>query len=307
MEMQRERLLDLIDLVNVHDVEKYCGEAAPRDEWDTHSVATRYRERYSEDLKDIEGIGARDDLAHVMFKQAEESFDAREKDVPVEYLLRAFRMLVLEEIDRAWIDHLTNMDHLRDGIGLRGYGQKDPKLEFKKEGFDMFTAMMVSVNGGVLQKLFQTQLNRAQDVERLEEREQRIAHEREASMQYAHADSDGLEDEAAMQAALESLGLEASQVQAVRRGGPSSRNRRGGSQGQSMPPAPVSSDAPPAEGSAASEPPASAEFIQPVRRSGPKVGRNDVCPCGSGKKYKACHGAKPADDAEATSDGTRDA
>ncbi len=309
MQMQRERLLDLIDLVNVHDVEKYCAEAAPRDEWDTHSVATRFRERYSEELKDIEGVGARDDLAHVMFKQAEESFDAREKDVPVEYLLRAFRMLVLEEIDRAWIDHLTNMDHLRDGIGLRGYGQKDPKLEFKKEGFDMFTAMMVSVNGGVLQKLFQTQLNRAQDVERLEEREQRIAHEREASMQYAHADSDGLEDEAAMQAALESLGLEASQVQTVRRGGPSSRNRRGGSSGQSMPPAPVSSDAPPAEGSATSEPApaASAEFIQPVRRSGPKVGRNDACPCGSGKKYKACHGAKPADDAEATTDGTRDA
>jgi preprotein translocase subunit SecA len=52
------------------------------------------------------------------------------------------RGLLLEEIDRAWIDHLTNMDHLRDGIGLRGYGQRDPKLEFKKEGFDMFKAMM---------------------------------------------------------------------------------------------------------------------------------------------------------------------
>ena len=119
-----------------------------------------------------------------------------------------------------------------------------------------------------------------------EEREQRIAHEREASMQFAHADSDGLEDEAAMQAALESLGLEASQVQTVRRGGPSARNRRGGSQSPSLP-----SDAP-ADEAGASEPApaASAEFIQPVRRSGPKVGRNDPCPCGSGKKYKQCHG-----------------
>jgi len=309
MQMQRERLLDLIDHVNVHDVEKFCAEAAPRDEWDTRALASRFSERYSEELKDVDGVGSREDLAHAMFKQAEGSFDAREKDVPLEYLLRAFRMLVLEEIDRAWIDHLTNMDHLRDGIGLRGYGQKDPKLEFKKEGFDMFTAMMNSVNDGVLQKLFQTQLQRAQDVERLEEREQRIAHEREASMQFAHADSDGLEDEAAMQAALEALGLEASQVQTVRRSGPSSRGRRGASQSPAGAAPP--SDAP--EPSASLEPPAPsvpAEMILPVRRSGPKVGRNDPCPCGSGKKYKACHGAKPADEAEggaAPAEGNREA
>jgi preprotein translocase subunit SecA len=301
MQMQRERLLDLIDYVNVHDVEKFCPETAPRDEWDTRSLASRFRERFNEELTDIEGIGSREDLARVMFEQAERIFEARAKDVPIEYLLRAFRMLILEEIDRAWIDHLTNMDHLRDGIGLRGYGQRDPKLEFKKEGFDMFTAMMNSVNNNVLQKLFQMQLHRAQDVERLEEREQRIAQQREASMQFAHADATGLEDEAAMQAALEALGLEPSQVQTVRRSGPSARGRRGTAQGTGTP---SPSLPPPSEPPAAAEPPAPSippEMIQPVRRSGPKVGRNDPCPCGSGKKYKACHGAKPTEEGEATS------
>jgi preprotein translocase subunit SecA len=289
LQQQRERMLDLVDTVNVQDVEKYCAETASRDDWDTHSIATRFKERYGVEFKDYEHLGNREDLAHAMFKQAEQHFEARGKDVPVEYLLRAFRMLVLEEIDRAWIDHLTNMDHLRDGIGLRGYGQKDPKLEFKKEGFDMFTAMMHTVDSNVLTKLFHTEFRAAEDVERFEEREQRMAADRERSMQFNHAGSQGIEDEAAMQAALESLGLDASQVQTVRRRQPGSR--RGGG-GASLPPPATGDTAGP---DAYSPPEASIppESIQAVRRSGPKVGRNDPCPCGSGKKYKACHGLKP--------------
>ncbi|MFO0650588.1 MAG: preprotein translocase subunit SecA [Polyangiales bacterium] len=299
LQQQRERMLDLIDTVNVYDVEKFCPETAARDDWDTHSVATRFKERYGVELTDIDHIGHREDLAHAMFTQAEKFFDERAKDVPVEYLLRAFRMLVLEEIDRAWIDHLTNMDHLRDGIGLRGYGQKDPKLEFKKEGFDMFTAMMHSVDSNVLTKLFHTEFRRAEDVERFEEREQRMAAERERSMQFNHQDSTGLEDEAAMQAALESLGLEPSQVQTVRRRQPGSR--RGG--GASAAPPPASGDAAAPVDAPPPAAPIATENIQTVRRSGPKVGRNDPCPCGSGKKYKSCHGARPEGAAEAAPEG----
>ncbi len=294
---QRERMLDLIDTVNVHDVEKFCPENASRDDWDTHSIATRFKERFGIELKDVDHLGNREDLAHAMFAQAEAHFESRGKDVPIEYLLRAFRMLVLEEIDRAWIDHLTNMDHLRDGIGLRGYGQRDPKLEFKKEGFDMFTAMMASVDSNVLSKLFHTEFRRAEDVERFEERETAMAAQRERSMQFNHQDSAGLEDEAAMQAALESLGLEASQVQTVRRRQPGSR--RGGNTSLPPPAAPESSS--PSDDAPAPTPSIPAESIQAVRRSGPKVGRNDPCPCGSGKKYKACHGASPEGAADGAS------
>jgi preprotein translocase subunit SecA len=69
-------------------------------------------------------------------------------------LLRVFRHFYLEEIDRQWVEHLTNMEHLRDGIGLRGYGQRDPKQEYKKEGYDVFVTMMASTSSNVCTKLF---------------------------------------------------------------------------------------------------------------------------------------------------------
>jgi preprotein translocase subunit SecA len=296
LQSQRERMLDLIDTVNVHDVEKYCPENASRDDWDLHSITVRFKERYGLELKDGDHVGAREDLAHLMFKQAEGWFEEREKKVPVEYLLRAFRMLVLEEIDRAWIDHLTNMDHLRDGIGLRGYGQKDPKLEFKKEGFDMFTAMMVTVNSNVLTKLYHTEFRGAEDVVRLEEQEHNMIAQRERGMKFNHMDSNGLEDEAAMQASLEALGIEPSQVQGVRRRQPGSR--RGATAPVSTPSVRPSSEDVAALMDEPATPSIPMENIQSVRRSGPKIGRNDACPCGSGKKYKQCHGAKPGENTD---------
>ena len=74
-----------------------------------------------------------------------------------ELMLRVFRHYYLEEIDKAWVEHLTNMEHLRDGIGLRGYGQKDPKQEYKKEGYDIFVTMMASTSSNVCSKVFSVQ------------------------------------------------------------------------------------------------------------------------------------------------------
>ena len=306
LQAQRERLLDLIDTVNVHDVEKHCPENATRDDWNTTAIDSLFFERYGENLKEVDHVGSRDDMAHALFKQAEGLYEAREKEVEVEFLLRAFRALMLEEIDRAWIDHLTNMDHLRDGIGLRGYGQRDPKLEFKKEGFDMFTAMMHSVNSKVLQKLFHTEFRKAADVEQFEEREARRLAEMERRMVFSHPDSMGMdaEDEAALLQTLEGLGLQPQQVETVRRAGPGSRRGGGGggaAQPSSRAPAPEASLPPPA---VPAEPPVAVENIQAVRRGGPKVGRNDLCPCGSGKKYKKCHGAEPGSpEASASAEG----
>ena len=71
----------------------------------------------------------------------------REKELGVEIALRIFRHIYIETIDEAWVDHLSNMEHLRDGIGLRGYGQRDPKNEYKKEGYNLFLNMMAKVSG----------------------------------------------------------------------------------------------------------------------------------------------------------------
>src|SRR6476660_2960713 len=103
-----------------------------------------------------------------------------------ELLLRVFRHFYLEEIDRAWVEHLTNMEHLRDGIGLRGYGQRDPKQEYKKEGYDIFITMMAATNANVATKLFKVQVQKETEIERME-REDLERHTREAqSLQMRH-------------------------------------------------------------------------------------------------------------------------
>jgi preprotein translocase subunit SecA len=183
------------------------------------------------------------------------------------------------------------MDHLRDGIGLRGYGQRDPKLEFKKEGFDMFQAMESSVNHSVLQKLFQTNFRQPEaDVQLLEAAEMRRFQQRQRSMVTQHPDYDpGLSDEA-IEPPVEAPPVDTTALSAVRAKGPSSR-RRGAAPSSSASSEPASSEA--SEASPREDPPS--EHLQPVRRSGPKIGRNDPCPCGSGKKYKVCHGQSGAE------------
>ena len=103
-----------------------------------------------------------------------------------ELLMRVFRHFYLEDIDKQWVEHLTNMEHLRDGIGLRGYGQRDPKQEYKKEGYDIFVTMMAAVSSNVVTKVMRVQLQKESEIERLE-REDYERHQRAAqSLQLRH-------------------------------------------------------------------------------------------------------------------------
>ena len=103
-----------------------------------------------------------------------------------ELFLRVFRHFYLEEIDQAWVEHLTNMEHLRDGIGLRGYGQRDPKQEYKKEGYDIF----VDDDGGdelnVATKLFKAQVRKDTDIERMEREDLEHHAAQQRAMQLRH-------------------------------------------------------------------------------------------------------------------------
>jgi preprotein translocase subunit SecA len=167
-----------------------------------------------------------------------------------ELLMRVFRHFYLEDIDKQWVEHLTNMEHLRDGIGLRGYGQRDPKQEYKKEGYDIFVTMMAAVSSNVVSKVMRVRLQKESEIERLE-REDYERHQRAAqSLQLRH-------------------GGEAVE----------------GEEAQSAPPPPPR------------------RSVAPVKREQPKIGRNDLCPCGSGEKFKKCHGAaleeEGSDDAQA--------
>ncbi len=184
-----------------------------------------------------------DDLREKMFSTAEAHFKEKEQATGEDVMRQFEKALVLNVLDQQWKDHLSNMDYLRQGIHLRGYAQKQPKQEYKRESFAMFSDMLETLKREVTKLLARVQIRTEDDVERVDENRRKPQ-----NMQFQHAEA-------------------ASAV-----GGAQAQAQAGGGAGQ-QPPAP-------AQGS----------DQQPFIRDGRKVGRNEPCPCGSGKKYKQCHG-----------------
>jgi preprotein translocase subunit SecA len=166
------------------------------------------------------------DLSQLIATQTEAAYDAKEAKLGNETMRELEKMVLLTTIDQLWKDHLLAMDHLREGIGLRGYGQKDPLLEYKKEGFNYFQLMYGQISYDVVRKLFEVQVQREEEIQQMQPEAPKMV------MSHGEEVVDG--------------------------GAVSAPARR------------------------------SAEASTP---DGTKVGRNDPCPCGSGKKYKKCHGA----------------
>jgi preprotein translocase subunit SecA len=198
--------------------------------------------------------------------------------------MRIFRTIYLEEIDRAWVDHLTNMEHLRDGIGLRGYGQRDPKLEYKIEGYEIFVNMMAAVSGGVSQKLFRAEVRR----EQAEKQADQLEMERLAELQKAlqglvtrHDNPDGTEPEGPPESAEDFARAlaRAQRLQDERRRSLGGSNEARADSGERM-------------ASLIDEP-----EHEPAPPAATAVSREEPCPCGSGEPFKQCHGAFLEDDA----------
>ncbi|HVR63005.1 MAG TPA: preprotein translocase subunit SecA [Polyangia bacterium] len=237
MIQQRERLLDLSEEMIQTLLEELCPPREHAEDWDLAALGTAVKERFGFEPSFDDKILEREILAESLWAQLEKIIEAREAEFSLPVLLYFARYFYLEEIDQRWIDHLKAMEALREGIGLRGYGQKDPKQEYKKEGFVIFGEMMGIIGRNVCEKLYHMQLRR----------------ESEAAAPNVPAQ----QPRKAPRRTIESGGGTAPQT--ASNGGP----------------------AQPEEG-------------RPVRRNEPKVGRNDPCPCGSGKKYKKCHGAVAA-------------
>jgi preprotein translocase subunit SecA len=167
---QRERLLDLLDRIIGAMVEESCPPKKPPEDWDWGGIFQGFKEHFSTDLPDeVSHISDAELLAQDLYTRAEKLYQEREKEVGIEFILRVFRHVYLEELDKAWIDHLTEMDHLRDSIGLRGYGQKDPKQEYKKEGYTLFVNMVARVSSNVVTKVFTINVKREEEEAQIEE------------------------------------------------------------------------------------------------------------------------------------------
>jgi preprotein translocase subunit SecA len=239
MIQQRERLLDLCEQMLQEIVDEHCPANEHAEDWDLDALRSAIKERFNFDAKvDESKLMERETLESALWDDVEKVIEAREAELQLPGLLFWSRRFFLQEIDERWIDHLKSMEALREGIGLRGYGQKDPKQEYKKEGFVIFGEMMVSIGRNVCDKLFHMQVQRDESAA--------------AAQQQAQA-----------------------QAQAQRKA-----RRTIESGGGAEPRAAANGGGQPGQ-----------EEGKTVRRDQPKVGRNDPCPCGSGKKYKKCHGA----------------
>jgi preprotein translocase subunit SecA len=248
-------------------LEQFAPEKAHPDDWDIEGLRKQVLTAFGVDMQ-AEGIRAeqlsRTELGDAIFEKLRERYDAKEKLIGPDALRYHERMIMLSVLDSQWKDHLLSMDHLKEGIGLRGYGQHDPLVEYKRESFQMFEAMMQRFQDETVRYLYLMQVVAGPESDRIRR---------------------GPDDEDS-------------------EGGPAVRVPvpGGGGDGGRRPP----------RASATSMDSLEEEFqrrkrreleaarlagsgdyqgVQQVVRSSARVGRNDPCPCGSGKKYKKCCGA----------------
>ncbi len=211
-------------------VDTYCPEDKEPQDWDRDSLEHELESYFGLRLTAADvswETVTRAALEEALNTAVEARFEERERTLGAEAFAQLARYIMLSVLDAQWKDHLLVLDHLKEGIGMRAYGQRDPLVEYKRESFELFQEMMERVEDQVVQYLFRVEL-----VAQVPER-RRVAPAR-ASKQEVSA---------------------------------------------------LAGQRPEAERSPTAGPPTT------VRRSVPKVGRNDPCPCGSGKKYKKCHGA----------------
>jgi len=248
---QRERLYDLSHTQMASIIEKVLDPETPEDEWNWDNLEDALNEAYGTELELDQGTP--DEAATQTWPELEKQLAKREKELSRAWLMYFLRHFYLEEIDQQWIEHLKTMDALREGINLVGYGQKDPKKEYKKVGFTMFSEMMDRIQENVIKKVFHVQIQRQEAaVPALKDKEREMIEK-------------GVADKSEDEGEGEADGAEGQERAAKRRGAR----------------------------------PAGEPQAAPVKRERPKVGRNDPCPCGSGKKYKKCHGK----DEEASAEG----
>ena len=210
---------------------QYLNPDVAPDDWDIDNYKLQIRTVYDLDVDaeriDI-GTMTSPEVVEVIWEQLKRKYAEKEQQIGPEAMRTYERIIMLNIIDAQWKDHLLSLDHLKQGIGLVGYGQKDPLVEYKKQSFDLFQEMLDRIDTSTIRSLFNLQVVAEQPPETLRQR------------------------------------------RLPRR--PSALTFTGPNQGA----APAGEEA---------------GKIKTVVRDQPKVGRNDPCPCGSGKKYKKCHGA----------------
>jgi preprotein translocase subunit SecA len=206
-----DRIFSMMDEVVDEILDIYCPQEKDREEWDMKGLSDAVYGVFSV-IPEIASTNLVS-LREILIKEIKSVYGSKESEIGSEMMRYLEKIILLQVVDSQWKDHLLAMDHLKEGIGLRGYGQRDPLVEYKKEAFDMFSEMTERISTEVLRRLFKILIQKQETIRREQKKQIQLNYNR-------------------------------------------------------------------GEGSS---------VMQTVRR-GRKVGRNDPCPCGSGRKYKKCCG-----------------
>ena len=243
-------LLSLAEDILDSQIETYAAREADVDQWDLDALKREAYRVFGVDVSRLDfSDKTSDEIREALWEQARSSYEQKEKLVGQDVLQRVERDIMLQIVDQQWKDHLYSLDHLKEGIGLRGYGQRDPLVEYKKESFALFQAMKDRVDEEIVRYLWWLRPMVAEEA----------IPRRQAQRSLILSGGGSGQLQPAFAGALQSASAGAAPTGA---GGPR--------------PARIGGDD---------------AVVKTVRRDEPKVGRNDPCPCGSGKKYKKCHGA----------------
>lgn len=174
-EALKENLYSIIDEVAYDISENYVPDKIDSDEYDQSELQKAVKRMFNIDIdfvETLEGDMSEGAVASLIMERAKEYYEEKEKEIGGETLRQVERFVMLQSLDYLWKDHLLNMDHLREGIGLRGYAQRNPLYEYKREGYDTFSLMMMRFNEEICEKLFKVQPLREIDIESIERKRQ---------------------------------------------------------------------------------------------------------------------------------------
>jgi preprotein translocase subunit SecA len=246
-----ERITELRHQVFTELVRVHVPAESVEEQWDVAALQKALESEWLLAVALVEQVAASeqitdDDIVKLVLDASDTQYRGKVETVGAEAFAGFERSVLLQVIDQHWREHLAMLDHLRQGIHLRGYAQKNPKQEYKREAFELFALMQNRVRNDVTRLLMTVRVETAEQAEQAGEQ---LAPAEPVNVSYGHPDFAQAQAAAGEEANAEALAVSLQQV-----------------------------------------PGADDEGQQPFKRYGRKIGRNDPCPCGSGRKYKACHG-----------------
>ena len=223
-------------------IDSYIPPMSVEEQWDIPGLERQLEAEFAVTLPLQQWLDEDDKLHEEAMREriideVQQAYDRKCESVGPD-MRRIEKQIMLQVLDTLWKEHLATMDHLRQGIHLRAYAQKNPKQEYKRESFELFQSLLENLKYEVVKFLSHVQIQRRDEAALIEQQRREEAEKAKLAFQHAQASPMAEAPEA----------------------------------GEGQPPSPEAA-------------------AQPVTRSEPKVGRNEPCPCGSGKKYKHCHGA----------------